>query len=249
MRPVLFEMGPVTFYSYGAVLALAFLAATFLATRSARASGVDSGRILDLALIILISGVVGSRILYVMLNWQDFSEYPTRIFFLNRGGLAIYGGFALSIPLGLWFISRNRLPFWKTLDLVSPYIALGQAIGRIGCFLNGCCYGKPLSSFPGIRFPGHLLKVHPTQIYSALALFIAFCVLKMLYRRRHFEGQVFALYLIYYSSFRFFIEMVRANPASAFGLTVYQQISAALFIVSAIMYIYRRNLCTTTPLR
>jgi len=249
MRPVLFEMGPVGFYSYGAMLALAFLTATFLAARSARASSMDSGKVLDLALIILISGVVGSRILYVALNWQDFSGYLPKIFFLNRGGLAIYGGFAFAIPLGVWFISRNRLPFWRTLDLVSPYIALGQAIGRIGCFLNGCCYGKPLASFPGVRFPGHLSKVHPTQIYSVMALFIAFCALKMLYRKRHFEGQVFGLYLICYSSFRFFIEMLRVNPASVFGLTVYQQISAALFVASVIMYIWRRSLCMTTPSR
>jgi len=247
MKPVLLEMGPITVYSYGAMLALAFFIATSLAMRRAKSENIPSGKILDLSLFILITGIIGSRALHVILHWPDFSYAPLRIFLLNEGGLAIYGGFALAVPLSMWFAKKTNLPPWKTADMLSPYAVLAQAIGRIGCFLNGCCYGKTTDSFFGVYFPGHITKTHPTQIYSFLALILIFIALRYSYRRRRFDGEIFLNYLLLYSLFRFFIEILRGdNPIFAFGFTLPQCASLLLCAISAIFYIGRKRQCRTT---
>lgn len=247
MRPILFETGPITIYSYGLMVALGFLVATGLAMRCAKREGIASGKILDVALFILITGIIGSRILYVILNWSDFSQTPLSIFFLNRGGLAIYGGFGLSVPLGIWFIRKKGLPLWKTADLLSPYIVLAQSMGRIGCFLNGCCYGKPTDLFLGVKFPTQTLRVHPTQIYSSLGLFLMFLTLKYFYRKRSFDGEIFLHFLLLYSLFRFFMEMLRGDSSVfIFGFTLFQCISISLFVVSIIFYVIMKKSVKST---
>ena len=231
MKPVLFKAGPISIYSYGALLAAGFLAAVFLATRKAKKEGISPAKILDLALVILITGVVGSRLLYVLLNWSDFSGNPLRILLLNKGGLAIYGGFGLSIPAGLWFVKKNGLSLWRTADFIVPYVALAQSVGRVGCFLNGCCYGKATDSIFGVYFPGHIFKIHPTQLYSAAALMAIYGILRVVYKMRKFDGQVFCSYLLLYSLFRFFIEFLRVNPS------FYQYASLVLCLMSIGLYI------------
>jgi len=237
MKSILFKVGPISIYSYGALLAAGFLAAVFLVTRKAKKEGISPTKILDLALVILITGVVGSRLLYVLLNWSDFSDNLLRILLLNKGGLAIYGGFALSIPVGLWFVKKSGLSLWRTADFIIPYLALAQAIGRVGCFLNGCCYGKATDSIFGVYFPGYILKIHPTQLYSALSLMVIYAILHVVYRIRKFNGQVFFSYLILYSLFRFFIEFLRANPIFMFGFTIHQYASLVLCLMSIGLYI------------
>lgn len=240
MKPVLIEIGYFTIYSYGLMLAIGFILATAFAMRAANKNGINAGKILDLCLFILITGIIGSRILYVALNWPYFSANPADIILLNKGGLAIYGGFALAIPASVWFIKKSNLPFWKTADLLSPYIALAQSVGRIGCFLNGCCYGKPTDIFLGVYFPGKIFKVHPAQLYSAAGLFIIFLILTSSYKKRRSDGTVFLLYLILYSVFRFFIEMLRGDTNQlVFGLTLFQCLSLVLFLGSAIVYFIR----------
>jgi len=243
MGPILFKIGPVTIYSYGFMLALAFLATTTLAMRHAAKEGIASEKILDLMLVILITGIIGSRIFYVALNWRDFLEEPLSIFLLNRGGLAVYGGFAIAIPSGIYFIRKNGLALFKTLDLMSLYIVLGQAIGRIGCFFNGCCYGKETTSFIAMYFPAIASRAHPTQLYSSFALVVIFVVLRRNYNRTYrFEGEIFFSYLIFYSVMRFFMEMLRGDsPSFILNYTLFQCISVVLFIASLFFYAQRRR--------
>jgi phosphatidylglycerol:prolipoprotein diacylglycerol transferase len=229
------------------MLALGFACATALASHQARREAIASGKILDLALVILVTGIIGSRLLYVLLHWSEFSDDLISVLFLNRGGLAIYGGFAVSVPLGMLFMKKQGLAFWKTADLVIPYVALAQSFGRIGCFLNGCCYGRPTTSLLGMDIPPHPLPIHPTQLYASAGLLVVFIILRLSYRRRRFDGQIFLGYILLYSALRFFMEMIRGDSTFVVaGFTLFQCLSVALFGIG--LLIYGARLCKTTRL-
>ncbi|MDD5736771.1 MAG: prolipoprotein diacylglyceryl transferase [Candidatus Omnitrophica bacterium] len=234
MHPVLFEIGTFKVYSYGAALAIAFLLATSLARRKAASEGMDGDKVLDLCIVLIISGIAGARLLFVLLNIDAFTARPADIFKLWEGGLVWYGGLISAAAGALVFMKANRMPALKTADIVAPYIALGQAIGRIGCFLNGCCYGKHTDLPIGVSFPGIEGRVIPTQIIESGAMFVIFFVLS---RRRPSGGRTFILYLLLYSCFRFLNEFLRGdNPAFFAGLTVSQVISVAIFALAALLW-------------
>lgn len=220
MHPVLFKIGPYQVYSYGAMLALAFLVCSFLAKRRAPSSGLDGDKVLDLTVLLIISGLVGGRALFVLLDLGYFKSRPLDIFKLWEGGLAWYGGLILALISGAVFLRMNKMPLLKTADLMMPYVALGQAIGRIGCFLNGCCYGKT----PAL----------PTQLFESAAMFIVYLILR---RRVPSNGRTLFLYLMLYSAFRFFIEFLRGDDMLAvMGLTFSQFISAIIFTAAVISW-------------
>lgn len=220
MHPVLFKIGPYSVYSYGAMLALAFLACSFLAKRRAASIGMDGEKILDFTVVLIISGVIGGRLMFVLLDLEYFKTRPLDIFKLWEGGLVWYGGFILAVISGAAFLRINKMPMLKTADLLMPYVALGQAIGRIGCFLNGCCYGKSIAL--------------PTQLFESAAMFIVYLILR---RRVPSNGRTFFLYLILYSSFRFFIEFLRGdNMLVIMGLTFSQFISIIVFTAAVILW-------------
>jgi len=220
VHPVLFKIGPYQVYSYGAMLALAFLVCSFLAKRRAASSGLDGEKVLDLTVLLIISGLVGGRAMFVLLDLGYFKARPLDIFKLWEGGLAWYGGFILAVISGAVFLRINKMPLLKTADLMMPYVALGQAIGRIGCFLNGCCYGKT----PAL----------PTQLFESAAMFIVYLILR---RRTPSNGRTFFLYLMLYSAFRFFIEFLRGDDMLAvMGLTFSQFISVIIFTAAVISW-------------
>ena len=220
MHPVLFKIGPYSVYSYGAMLALAFLVCSFLAKRRAASIGMDGEKILDLTILLIMSGVIGGRIMFVILDLEYFKTRPLDIFKLWEGGLVWYGGLILAVISGAVFLRIYRMPILKTADLMMPYVALGQAIGRIGCFLNGCCYGKT----PAL----------PTQLFESAAMFIVYLILR---RRVPSNGRTFFLYLILYSVFRFFNEFIRGdNMLAVMGLTFSQFISVIIFTAAAILW-------------
>ncbi|KPK42385.1 MAG: hypothetical protein AMJ78_02725 [Omnitrophica WOR_2 bacterium SM23_29] len=234
MYPILFKIGPISIHSYGVMLAIAFLVATFLAKRRAITAGIDGNIILDLAIYLITSGILGARLLYVFLNLGYYKENPLEIIMIWRGGLVWYGGFILAIFLAIWFLKAKKLPILKTGDLIIPYVALGQAIGRIGCFLNGCCYGKPTSLPLGVTFDPALGSVHPTQLYESAAMFLIFLILK---GRMPGDGKTIFLYLISYSIFRFFNEFLRGDvPQVLVGLTVSQIISIVVLLTTIIVW-------------
>ena len=202
------------------MLALAFLVCSFLARRRAASIGLDGEKILDLMILLIISGVIGGRIMFVLLDFGYFKARPLDIFKLWEGGLVWYGGFILAVISGAVFLRIYKMPVLKTADLIMPYIALGQSIGRIGCFLNGCCYGKTTAL--------------PTQLFESAAMFIVYLILR---RRIPSNGRTLFLYLILYSVFRFFNEFLRGdNMLAVMGLTFSQFISVIIFTAAVILW-------------
>ena len=242
MHPVLFEIGAIRLYSYGLLIAVGFLVASALAAKRAAATGLDPERIQGVAITALIAGLAGGRIAYVLLRWDLFRNNPLEILRLDHGGLVFFGGLAGGLLGGVWALRRAGLPVAKTVDLLIPPLTLAHALGRIGCFLNGCCYGKPTALPWGVRFPGEEFSRHPTQILEALALVAIFFFLKRLERRGPPPGTVLLAYGLSYGLWRFCIEFLRAdNPPLALGLTIFQWISLGIMVVSALLLARRRR--------
>jgi len=210
------------------MLALAFIASSTLAAGQARRQNISPDIIFNFSFIVAISGIIGARIFYVATNLNGYLKNPLEIIMLQHGGLSWFGGLILGSINGIVYIRKRRLPIFKILDLMIPFVALAQAIGRIGCLLNGCCFGK-VSKF-GIYFAVHNQVLIPTQLYSSLILIFIFIVLRILQDRPHKPGEIFFLYLALYSLKRFFIEFWRAdNPIIIFNLTLFQILSIVLF--------------------
>ncbi len=227
MHPVLLKIGFFEIYSYGFILAIAFLVCGFLASRRARQFDLGQEIVWDLFFWILLGGIAGARILYIFLNFNFFLRNPAEVFMVWHGGLVWYGGFLGGVLFGIFYLRKNKLDNPAVLDFIAPYIALGQAIGRIGCFLNGCCYGKP-----GI----------PAQFIASFLSFMIFIYLLKKQRKPHVKGNIFILYLILYSLKRFFVEFGRGDSAQIFfGLTIFQLISLGLFILAFGLWLRRRS--------
>ncbi len=244
MHPIAFQLGPLTIHWYGVMIALAFLAGLWTATRRARRENISGETIADVVLWLMVGGILGARIVYVATYWKDeFAVQPfSEIFMIQHGGLVYYGGLIGATIAGIICNHWKKLPFWKTSDVLAPSIALGSVFGRIGCLLNGCCYGRACNLPWAIRFPaGHPtggLPVHPTEIYDALDNFILYLLLAWLFRRKKFDGQVFATYLIGYAITRTIMEYFRGDyPPDQihFGLTPGELISIPVFIIGLVL--------------
>ena len=243
MYPVLIRIFGVPIYSYGFMLAVSFLICVILALRQAANAGIEPHHILDLSLYIIISGIVGARLLYVVQNWSYYSKHLFEIVLINRGGLSLHGGILLAFLVGCIIVKRRRLPAGKIIDLVMLYLPLGIAIGRIGCFLNGCCYGKPTNYFCGVLFPKYSLAyqhfktyqvLYPVQLYSALANIAIFVILGTIYKyRKRYDGELLFYFMFYYGTARFLIEFLRAdNPLVWYGFDLPQLISLGMVIIA-----------------
>ncbi|MBG0779702.1 MAG: prolipoprotein diacylglyceryl transferase, partial [Desulfotignum balticum] len=215
--PILVHFGSFTLYTYGFFLAMGFLAAVWFSKRNARFYDLKPDDISDLFFVILISGIVGARLLYVIINFDDFKASPLDIFKLWNGGLVFFGGFMGAVAASIVTIRIKNLPFFKTADTIAPGVALGHGIGRLGCFFAGCCYGRqcdlPIAvqfSHPDSLAPLHV-PLHPTQIYMVAANLILFLILIFLQRRKRFHGMILLSYIILYSVFRFIIEFFRGD--------------------------------------
>jgi phosphatidylglycerol:prolipoprotein diacylglycerol transferase len=225
------------------MLSLAVLAGAWLAYRQAPKIGIKGDLVVDLAIWLVVGGVVGARLFYVFVYEPGtYLKQPYLVFALWQGGLVYYGALIGGFIAGVWFVWKKGLPFWPLADLVAPPLALGYGLVRIGCFLNGCCYGKPTDSFIGIVFP-HLddWARHPTQIYSSLLGFILFLVLLAVQRKKSFDGQVFLLFLILYGVGRTAVESLRENLTVFGPVTVSQLVSVIIIIIAGIFYHRRKQ--------
>lgn len=217
MHPIAFELGSLPIRWYGVMMALAFFAGLWTATRRARLANVSGDAIADVTLWLLCGSIIGARIVYVATYWkQEFADQPFReVFMVQHGGLVFYGGLIGAIAVSAIYLVWKKLPVWKVADILAPSIALGSVFGRIGCFLNGCCYGRACDLPWAIHFSGahetHGAGVHPTQIYDALLNLILYLALAWLFRRKKFDGQIFALYLIGYAICRSVVEFFRGD--------------------------------------
>lgn len=231
MHPIICTLGPFNIYSYGLILAIAFITGSALAVSQAKRENMNPDTIFNFCFLVFISGILGARILYIIENMGYYLKNPFEIIMLARGGLSWFGGFTSGVFIGVLYLKIKKLSVCRVLDLMSPFVALAQAIGRVGCLLNGCCYGK-ISKF-GIYFEVHNAVLIPTQIYSSFALLFIFIILRFLQNRPHKVGGIFFSYLLFYSIARFSIEFWRAdNEMILFGLTLFQLISITVFCIA-----------------
>ncbi len=222
MHPIVFHLGFLTIRWYGVMMALAFFAGLWTATRRARLANVSGDTIADVTLWLMAGSIIGARFVYVTTYWkQEFADQPfSEVFMIQHGGLVFYGGLIGAAVTSLLYLYWKKLPVWKIADILAPSIALGSVFGRIGCLLNGCCYGRECHLPWAITFPpGHETHpaglpgtpLHPTEIYDALLNLILYLVLAWLFRRKKFDGQIFALYLIGYAICRSVVEFFRGD--------------------------------------
>lgn len=219
------------------MIAVAFLVNSYLAAQKAKEQAMNPEYIFNLAFVILISGIVGARLLYVISNIDYYLANPSEIVMLQRGGMSWFGSLFLGALGAVIYLRRKRLNIYEMLDLIIPFVALGQAIGRIGCLLNGCCYGE-VSRY-GLYFSVHDAVLIPTQMYSSLSLILIFFILRILQERQHKKGDILSAYLALYSIKRFIMEYLRAdNEVIFFGLTPFQLTSIALLLFAIFLKIY-----------
>ena len=214
--------GPFTLHTYGVLLAIAFLAGLWVASRQAKRAGMDPSRITDMAVWVLIAGLLGAKLLLVLVDWRYFTTNPGQLMSIFQSGGVFYGGLIGGILVAWWYARRHHLPGWQTADVLAPGVILGQAIGRLGCFAAGCCWGAPAQvpwavSFTDVysaRAVGTPLDnpLHPSQVYESLAAFLIFFFLLWLAPRKRFQGQVALAYVGLYSAVRFGLEFFRGDP-------------------------------------
>ena len=259
MHPILFEVGPVTLYTYGVLLAAAYLLGLKLATVRASRHGLDQARILDLGIYVIVSALVGAKLMLIVTDFDSFKNNPQELLTLARSGGVFYGGFLLALAVALWYIRRVGLPLWTTCDMFAPGIAFGHVVGRFGCLMAGCCFGRPTSLPWGITFTDPFaaanvgtplgVALHPTQLYEAGAEALILAVLLGTEQKgRAFPGRTFWLYVLLYGISRFVIEYFRGDPRGAVGIfSTSQFVSVVLVPLSIVMLIYLgRKRATTT---
>ena len=262
MHPIAFDLGSLPVRWYGLMMALAFFAGLWTATRRARLANVSGDAIADVTLWLMAGSILGARFVYVTTYWkQEFANQPlSEIFMIQHGGLVFYGGLIGAALASVIYLRWKKLPVWKIADILAPSIALGSVFGRAGCLLNGCCYGRPCHWPWAIQFPngsdawsqqfqaglvsatGPSLPVHPTEIYDGLLNLLLYLALAWLFRRRKFDGQIFALYLVGYSICRFTVEFFRGDyPPDHihFGLfTSAQLLSGPIFLAGVALWFW-----------
>lgn len=234
MYPVLFRVGPVAVYSYGVMLALAFVACWLFARWYLPRRGLGAELATDLLLAAAAGGIMGARLLYVATNWDVFAANPLWIFQLQRGGMVFYGGLAGGALAVTVYVLVRKLPVPVIADAAALSVPLGSAIGRLGCFLNGCCAGRQTGVFFGVVFPGTNSPVYPTQLIdSAANLLIFTTLLHFAVRHRLKPGLLWWVFLTLYGVSRFLVELLRTNPSLALGLTQAQWISLLAAVAGA----------------
>ncbi len=250
MYPVLFTipvLGGLKLHTYGLMVALGFLVGIFWVGRESKRVGMSSEKLMDLAFYIIVSAIIGSRLLYVLVEEPGMLwSKPLEFFKVWEGGLVFYGGLIGAVVTSVWYMWKHQLNFWKVADIFMPGVAIGHAIGRLGCFAAGCCYGKaaPHSTWWTVVFPleGEGLApggipLYPTQLMESGAELVIFLILVYFSRKKKFDGQILLMYLILYSIVRTILEMLRGDFSRGFvfGEVSTSQFVSFIIIISAIV--------------
>jgi phosphatidylglycerol:prolipoprotein diacylglycerol transferase len=253
MYPKILELGPLTIHTYGLLLAAAFIAGIWITSRNARKEGVNPDSIWNMGLVVIFAALVGSKLLLLISDYSYYSQNPREIFSLAtlRSTGVYYGGLLLALGSAIWYLLRKHLPTRAIADAAAPGIALGQAIGRLGCLSAGCCYGKPTHMPWGITFTNPYaydnvgvplnIPLHPTQIYESVGTFCLFLFLLWRLNKKHLPGQIILEYLGIYAILRFVIEFYRNDERGSvfYGLLSTSQFIAILtFIGAAVVYYF-----------
>jgi len=253
--PRLFHLGSFNLPTYGVLVATGVLVGLYVAARLSQRQGIDPEKAWNLGILGVLAAILGAKVLLIINDFGWYSQHPREIFSLSvlQAGGVFYGGVIAALAAGAWYVRKNHMPLLRTCDAFAPGLALGHAIGRIGCFAAGCCYGKPTSHWWGVTFRNPLaaawvgtplnVPLEPTQLFESAVELANFFILYWLIRRKKFEGQVIGAYLFLYGVARYFLEFIRNDPdrGSVFGgaMTGTQLISIFLVIIGGILWVRR----------
>jgi phosphatidylglycerol---prolipoprotein diacylglyceryl transferase len=254
MLPNLFQIGNFFLPTYGLLVTLGFLAALWMAARLGRRSGLDWDTVLNLGIYAGLAALIGAKLLLIALDFKYYLRYPSELFSLStlRAGGIFYGGLVLALATAFLYMRRKKLPGLVTADAFAPGLALGHAIGRLGCFAAGCCWGAPTHLPWAVTFTNPVseqrvgvplgVPLHPTQLYESLAEALIFLILYCRFARPHRPGAIIGLYLALYSSARFLIEFVRAHDQmnAYYGPLVIEQWIALALVALGVWLMARR---------
>lgn len=245
MRPVLIQIGELAIPSYGIMLVISFLVALLFVKRAALKHNISPATIENLAFYLMLGVIIGGRIFYIIFHWAQYEDNILDVLAIWKGGMMFFGGFIGAILASILYIRKEKIPFLTIADLVAPAIALGHFFTRIGCFLNGCCFGSPSTLPWAVKFPKECVAgcspvgdypLHPTQIYSSLFGLALFFFLQNRLSRPHRMGEIFSLYLVFYGIFRFGIDFVRYYENLG-NFWINQIIALGLAIVGVIIFL------------
>ena len=245
MFPKLISVGSFVLPTYGVPVVSGLIVGLMIAARLGQREGLEKDQVYNLGVYLALAGIIGSKAALIIQEWDYYRLNPSHLFSfatLQSGGI-FYGGLIAAILTGVWYTRRSRLPFLKTADAFAPGVAVGHALGRMGCFAAGCCWGEPTSLPWGVTFTNPYSReivgvplnvpLHPTQLYEALAELGIFVFLYSQFRKKQFDGQILGWYLLLYSTARFVIEIFRSHAVDAVlwegGLSAAQGISLVLF--------------------
>jgi len=253
--PRLFQIGHFSLPTYGFLVATGVLLGLLLSVRNSQRLGINPEDTWNLGIIVTLAGILGAKILLIVNDWGFYTRNPGEILSMNtlRSGGVFSGGLLAGLVAAAWYIARHKMPPLRTCDAFAPGLAIGHAIGRLGCFAAGCCYGKETHAAWGVVFKSPLAQdwvgtplgvpLEPTQLMEAVVEFFNFLLLSWLLTRKHADGQVFGTYLILYGIARFFIEFLRGDPGrgEVFGgiMTGTQLIAIILVIVGGLFWLRR----------
>jgi phosphatidylglycerol---prolipoprotein diacylglyceryl transferase len=261
--PRLFHIGNFNLPTYGLLVALGVLIGLWISVRNSEKQGINGDDAWNFGILVVLCGIIGAKILYIINDWSYYTAHPGEVFSLGtlQAGGVFSGGLIAALAAAAWYIRKHNMPALGTCDAFSPGLALGHAIGRVGCFAAGCCYGKPTHHFWGVTFTNPLARawvgtplnesLEPTQLFESAVELANFFILMWMLKRKKFDGQVFAAYLILYGVARYFLEFIRDDPGrgSVFGglMTGTQLISICLVITGSLIWYLRSSVPKPVP--
>jgi len=250
--PQLFHLGKFFLPTYGFLVSLGVLVGLWVSVRNSKRLGIDGDNAWNLGILVVLCGILGAKVLYVINQWIEGSLQPSEIFSLStlQSGGVFYGGLIAALLAAAWYVRKHHMPALATCDAFAPGLALGHSIGRIGCFAAGCCYGKETHHWWGVTFRNPLANLYtgtplnvplePTQLLESAVELANFLFLMWLLKRRKFDGQIIGAFMFLYGVARFFIEYLRGDPdrGTLFGgaITVTQLIAIGLVLAGGFIW-------------
>lgn len=246
MKIDIFTIGKLTVHGYGLMIAIGILCCVSMAYYRAPKKGLNADAIMDIAVYGLIAGFIGAKLLFIIVEFRDFLQHPLQL--LGSSGFVVYGGIIAGVIAAIIYCKKKRYHFMDYFDLAAPSIAMAQGFGRIGCFLAGCCYGRPTESFLGVVFPENSMapsgiKLLPTQLFSSAGDFLIMAVLLLYSRKAKKPGDVGILYMFLYGIGRFCIEFLRIDDRGGFWmLSTSQWISVGIVALAVVLSVRNRKI-------
>jgi phosphatidylglycerol:prolipoprotein diacylglycerol transferase len=239
------------------------LVGLWISVRNSQKQGIDPDKAWNLGILVVLAGIIGAKVLLIVNDWGYYTSHPGEIFSIGtlQAGGVFSGGLLAALAAAIWYIRSNRMPALATCDAFAPGLALGHAIGRVGCFAAGCCWGKPTHSFLGVTFTSPLahswvgtplgVPLEPTQLFESAVELANFFLLTWLFARKKFDGQIIAAYLFLYGIARFFLEFLRDDPGrgEVFGgaMSGTQLISIGLVVAGGVIWWLRSGAPKPVP--